>query len=115
MLILDTHIVNHKSALVALQAIYGINANTALKICAQTGINPKVKLQNLSTYMLDKLSKNCRMFIHPQKKRHAANNIKALIQIKHYRGVRQMFKLPVRGQRTKTNASTARAINKPIN
>lgn len=114
MLILGTHINNTKIACQALQDIYGINNNTALKICAKAGINPNKQLSQLKGLVVDRLVKICRQYVHKQKKRVVINNIKKLIELKHYKGVRHMFRLPVRGQRTHTNASTAKTRNKPL-
>jgi small subunit ribosomal protein S13 len=108
MLILGTRCDTEKALNVSLQAIYGINAASANHICALIGVAPRVKLKDLRQRRLDNLNKVCRDLIPSSLYRYRQDNVKALIDIKHYRGVRHMFGLPCHGQRTRTNASTAK-------
>ena len=111
MLILGTRINTDKALSVALQAIFGINLTCALRICACIGVKPSVKLKDLRSGRLNKLTKICREHVPTSLFRVKQDNIKALVQIKHYKGVRHMFGLPARGQRTRTNASTSKKLS----
>lgn len=113
MLILGTHLKHDKAIFFALQAIFGLNYNNALKICSLIGISPKIKLNRLRINQLDELIKVCREEVNNHLQRAVKNDIQSLIQIKHFRGTRHMFGLPTRGQRTRTNAQTSKkTINK---
>ena len=118
MLILGRHCPNNKSLLFSLQTVFGVGKVTALKIASCIGVHHNVLLQNiLQSGRGEKLSRICRDYLQPNVKQKATNNIKLLVNIKHYRGIRHMFSLPVRGQRTRTNASTTRrqAIIRKLN
>lgn len=95
----------------SLQSIFGINQPTANKICAMVGVRPNVPLHYLPASRLYKLSKICRDHISTNLSRQTKENIKYLIDLKHYKGVRHMFGLPARGQRTRTNASTVKRLS----
>jgi small subunit ribosomal protein S13 len=110
MLILGKHIDTDKSISRAVQAIFGINTLGAIKICAQIGIAPHVRLKNLSQTRRDQLTKACRDQIQGDLLRLKQDNVKELISMKHYKGIRHMFGLPCRGQRSRTNASTAKQL-----
>ncbi|MGB9825513.1 MAG: 30S ribosomal protein S13, partial [Desulfofundulus sp.] len=93
---------------IALTYIYGIGRPTSQKILAQTGINPDTRVRNLTedevNRLRDVIEKNYR--VEGDLRREVAMNIKRLIEIGCYRGLRHRRGLPVRGQRTKTNART---------
>lgn len=110
MLILASHLNTSKALLFSLQAIYGVNTATALKICGIVGVCPKVKLNKLNANQLDKLTKTCREQLNTNVFKQKLNNIKFLIHIRHVKGFRHMFGLPSRGQRTRTNAKTSKKI-----
>lgn len=110
MLILGTHLNTSKALVLSLQALFGVNSNTALKLCSALGLNPKTKINHLNAHQLDLLAKVCREEIDTSLARQKIDNIKFLIHLKNYRGLRHMFGLPSRGQRTRTNASTSRKI-----
>lgn len=112
MLILGTHLNQKQSLLVSLQAIFGLNSTNALKICSLVGISPKVKLTKLTVNQLNRLTRICREEIDSSLIRYIQNDVQLLIQLKHYKGTRHMFGLPVRGQRTRTNAQTSKKIKK---
>ena len=93
---------------IALTYIYGIGRKTASNICANTGVNPDIRVRDLSeddtAKLRDYIDKNC----------HVDFDIKRLIEIGCYRGVRHRKGLPVRGQRTKTNARTRKGPRKTM-
>ena len=93
---------------IALTYIYGIGRKTASNICAQTGVDPDIRVRDLSeddtAKLRDYIDKNCH--VEGDLRRDVAFDIKRLIEIGCYRGVRHRKGLPVRGQRTKTNART---------
>jgi len=101
-----------KALSVSLQAIYGINGHSAHHLCAMIGASPALKLKNLRQRQRDLLLKACRDNIPGGLRRRQQEDVKALITLKHYRGVRHMFGLPCHGQRSRTNASTAQKHNK---
>lgn len=104
------NIPDNKQAMISLTYIFGIGRPTALDICKTTKIDPNKKIKELSEEELDIL----RNFIEKNKKvegdlkLNINQNVKRLKEISTYRGVRHIKKLPVRGQRTKTNARTKR-------
>lgn len=112
MLILGTHLNQKQSLLISLQSIFGLNITNALKVCSLVGISPKVKLEKLKVSQLNKLTRICREEIDTNLIRYIQNDVQRLIQLKHYRGTRHMFNLPVRGQRTRTNGQTSKKIKK---
>jgi len=101
---------NDKRVEVALTYIFGIGLTTSQKILKENKISPETRVKNLSENEVNKL----RTVIEKQHtvegdlKREIASNIKRLKEINCYRGLRHTKKLPVRGQRTKTNSRTAR-------
>ncbi|AEG16528.1 30S ribosomal protein S13 [Desulfofundulus sp. TPOSR] len=101
---------------IALTYIYGIGRPTSRKILAQTGINPDTRVRNLTedevNRLRDVIEKNYR--VEGELRREVAMNIKRLIEIGCYRGLRHRRGLPVRGQRTKTNARTRKGPRKTV-
>ena len=100
-----------------LTAIYGIGVTTARRIIDVTGINPDTRVKDLSEAELAKIrdaidSEN--LTVEGDLRREVALNIKRLSEIGCYRGVRHRKGLPVRGQRTKTNARTRKGPKKTI-
>lgn len=111
MILLGKHCPDEKGLSFTLQSIFGVNAYTALKVCAMLGVHRNVTLRKLlKTGRVDKLSRLCRDFISTNSERQVKQDIKHYLQIKHYKGVRHMFALPCRGQRTRTNACTSRRL-----
>ena len=97
----------HKHAEIGLTAIYGIGRSTAQKICARTGVPLDRKIKDLSDADLEKLREEIgRLTIEGDLRREMSINIKRLMDLGCYRGFRHRRGLPVRGQRTKTNART---------
>ena len=100
---------------IALTYIFGIGRKTAHDILASTGVNPDIRVKDLSEDdaslirdYIDKLS------VEGDLRREVSLNIKRLVEIGCYRGVRHRKGLPVRGQRTKTNARTRKGPKKTI-
>jgi small subunit ribosomal protein S13 len=101
---------------VSLTYLYGIGPTTAKKILARTGINPDTRVNQLTdeevTKLRDIIEKE--MVVEGDLRREVAMNIKRLIDINCYRGLRHRRGMPVRGQRTKTNARTRRGPRRAV-
>lgn len=92
---------------IALTHIYGIGRPTALKICEAIGLTPSTKVSDVSDEMATKLQDAIgKLIVEGDLRREIAIAIKRLRDIKCYRGIRHRRNLPVRGQRTRTNART---------
>ena len=107
---------NHKRIEIALTYIYGIGLKSAQDILAKTGINPDTRAKDLTeaevAQLRDEIEANYR--VEGDLRREVSMNIKNLVEINCYRGVRHRKGLPVRGQRTKTNARTRKGPAKTI-
>ena len=113
--IAGVNIPNHKHADVALTAIYGIGRNTAQKICAAAGVLATAKVKDLNDAEVEKLRDEvAKVKVEGDLRRDISMNIKRLMDLNCYRGVRHRRGLPVRGQRTKTNARTRKGPVKAI-
>lgn len=96
-----------KRVVIGLTYIYGIGKTTAEKIIAETGINPDTRVRDLTEEEVAKLREQVgKLKVEGDLRREVSLNIKRLTEIGCYRGVRHRRGLPVRGQRTKTNART---------
>ena len=105
--IAGVNIPNHKHVAIALTHIYGIGKFSAYKICADIGVSVDSKVSDLSEADIDKLRDGVVRFkVEGDLRREVSMNIKRLMDLSCYRGVRHKRGLPVRGQRTKTNART---------
>ncbi len=98
----------------ALKAIYGLGNKRVEEICAYMGINNKTKITTLND---GQISKMCRFIeqnylIETELRKNISYNLKRLLDIKSYRGLRHVHGLPVNGQRTHTNAKTQKALSK---
>ncbi len=102
---------------VGLTYIYGIGPSTAKKILAGTGINPDTRVKDLTPaqegLIRDYIDKN-NVIVEGDLRRNVALDIKRLVEIQCYRGVRHRKGLPVRGQRTKTNARTRKGPKRTV-
>ena len=109
------NIPDHKHAVIALTAIYGIGKTRSQAICAAAGIAEDVKIRELSEEQIDKLRDEVgKLTVEGDLRREVTLNIKRLLDLGCYRGLRHRRSLPVRGQRTKTNARTRKGPRKPI-
>ena len=101
---------------IALTYIYGIGRKTATDICKAPGVNPDIRVRDLTEDDASKLREyidhNCR--VEGDLRRDVAFDIKRLIEIGCYRGLRHRKGLPVRGQRSKTNARTRKGPRKTM-
>ena len=106
----------NKRVEIGLTYIYGIGRQTAATILANTGVNPDVRVKDLSEEDVAKLRDyiDAHYTVEGDLRREVALNIKRLVEIGCYRGVRHRKGLPVRGQRTKTNARTRKGPVKTI-
>jgi len=107
---------NNKRIEIALTYIYGIGRTSSNKILAKTGINPDTRAKDLTEAEVAKLRDEIEASYHVEGdlRRDVALNIKRLVEINCYRGIRHRKGLPVRGQRTKTNARTRKGPAKTI-
>lgn len=106
---------DHKHTVIALTAIYGIGRKTASDICTEVGIGPSVKIRDLSEDQLDSIRNFIsKMTVEGDLRREVSMNIKRLMDLGCYRGMRHRRGLPLRGQRTRTNARTRKGPRKPI-
>ena len=105
--IAGVNIPNHQHADVALTAIYGIGRARARAICVAAGVDGMTKVKDLSDAQMDKLRELVgRYTVEGDLRREVTMSIKRLMDLGCYRGVRHRKGLPVRGQRTRTNART---------
>ena len=104
-----------KHTVIALTSIYGIGLTRARKICAATSITESVKIKDLSEDQIEMLrSEVAKYTVEGDLRREISMNIKRLMDLGCYRGIRHRRGLPVRGQRTKTNARTRKGPRRPI-
>jgi small subunit ribosomal protein S13 len=101
---------------VSLTYVYGIGLPTSQKILAQTNINPDTRVRDLTEEQVNRLREliDRRYKVEGDLRREVALNIKRLTEIGSYRGLRHRRNLPVRGQRTKTNARQRRGPKKTV-
>lgn len=111
--IAGVNVPDKKHTVIALQSIYGIGATRSKKICEATGIDPAVQIKSLTEAELDKLRAEIGKYIvEGDLRREVSMSIKRLIDMGCYRGTRHRRGLPVRGQRTRTNARTRKGPRK---
>ena len=104
-----------KHVVVSLTHIFGIGRTRALQACAEAGIDPATKVKDLSEPEVEKLrSAIGRFSVEGDLRRETAMNIKRLMDLGSYRGIRHRRGLPARGQRTRTNARTRKGPRRPI-
>ncbi len=107
---------NQKRVEIGLTYIFGIGRSTSNKILAKTGVNPDTRCKDLTEDEVSKLRDEIQDFykVEGDLRRDIGLDIKRLVEIGCYRGVRHRKGLPVRGQRTKTNARTRKGPVKTI-
>lgn len=113
--IVGVDIPNDKRVVVSLQYIYGIGLTTAKKILAAVNIDESIRVKDLTEQQLGLIRDEIAKYhVEGDARREVALNIKRLTEIGSYRGMRHRRGLPVRGQRTKTNARTRKGPKKTI-
>ena len=107
---------NEKRVEIGLTAIYGIGVSSSRKILTDTGVSPDIRVKDLKddevAKLRDYIDKN--MIVEGDLRRNVGLDIKRLIEIGCYRGIRHRKGLPVRGQRSKTNARTRKGPKRTI-
>jgi small subunit ribosomal protein S13 len=107
------NIPNHQHAEIALTAIYGIGRSRAQAICTAAGVQANRKIKDLNDAELERLRESVqRLTVEGDLRREVQMSIKRLIDLRCYRGSRHRKGLPVRGQRTRTNARTRKGPRK---
>jgi small subunit ribosomal protein S13 len=113
--IAGVNIPDHKHIAISLRYVYGIGSTIADSLCETTGINPSTKVSDLSEEQLDSIRNEInKLTVEGDLRREISMNIKRLMDLGTYRGIRHRRSLPVNGQRTKTNARTRKGPRKPI-
>ena len=106
---------NHKHIEIALTSIYGVGRPTAQNICDAAGIDRTTKVQNLDESQAEKLrAETAKYEVEGDLRREISMNIKRLMDLGSYRGIRHRRGLPVNGQRTKTNARTRKGPRRAV-
>lgn len=109
------NIPDHKHLVISLTAIYGIGRSRAAKICDEVGVEPSKKVKELTDDQIERIREEVGKFVvEGDLRREVAMNIKRLMDLGCYRGLRHRRGLPVRGQRTRTNARTRKGPRRPI-
>ncbi|MDX1810608.1 MAG: 30S ribosomal protein S13 [Gammaproteobacteria bacterium] len=109
------NIPTQKHTVIALRSIYGIGATRAKQICEASGIAPTAKVRDLGEDQLEKIRQEVAKFtVEGDLRREVSMNIKRLMDLGCFRGIRHRRGLPLRGQRTKTNARTRKGPRKAI-
>lgn len=105
----------NKHIVIGLTSIYGVGLTTSKKVLEKTGIDPTTKVRELTEDQLEEIRKELSNYrIEGDLRREISMNIKRLMDMGCYRGIRHRRSLPVRGQRTKTNARTRKGPKRPI-
>lgn len=105
----------HKHAWIGLQSIFGIGRSRSKKVCVAAGVNPATKVKDLTEAEVDKLRQEVAKYVvEGDLRREVGISIKRLQDLGCYRGLRHRRGLPVRGQRTRTNARTRKGPRKAI-
>ena len=113
--IAGVNIPDHKHTVIALQAIFGIGPTRSAEICDATGINPATKVRELNEEQLEQIRARIDGYTtEGDLRREISMNIKRLMDLGTNRGIRNRRGLPVRGQRTKTNARTRKGPRRPL-
>lgn len=105
----------NKHTEIALLSIFGIGRTRSKQICSSAGVTPTTKVKDLDETQVENLRTEVAKFtIEGDLRREISMNIKRLMDLGSYRGIRHRRGLPLRGQRTKTNARTRKGPRKPI-
>lgn len=113
--IAGVNIPNHQHTEIALTAIYGIGRSRAKLICDDAGVLKTTKIKDLTDTEMDRLREQIQKFsVEGDLRREVTMSIKRLMDLGCYRGLRHKRGLPVRGQRTRTNARTRKGPKKAV-
>ena len=113
--IVGINIPENKHLVISLTSIYGIGLTRSKAICKSAGISESTKVNSLSETQIDTIREEVAKYIvEGDLRREVAMNIKRLMDLGCYRGLRHRRGLPVRGQRTRTNARTRKGPRRPI-
>ena len=105
----------HKHVVIALTSIYGVGRTRAAQICAEAGVATDIKVKDLTEPDVESLrSAVARFPVEGDLRRETTMNVKRLMDLGCYRGIRHRRGLPLRGQRTRTNARTRKGPRRPI-
>ena len=104
-----------KHVWIALQSIYGVGRARSKKVCVEAGVNPATKIKDLTEAEVEKLRHQVATYtVEGDLRREVGISIKRLMDLGCYRGLRHRRGLPLRGQRTRTNARTRKGPRKQI-
>lgn len=113
--IAGVNIPDHKHAVISLTYVFGVGRTRAQRICNAAGVTQSIKIGDLSEEQIESLRTEVAKFtVEGDLRREVSMNIKRLMDLGCYRGIRHRRNLPVRGQRSKTNARTRKGPRKPI-
>ena len=113
--IAGVNVPDNKHASISLTYIYGIGRTKATKICEAAGVDPTQRIQDLPEDSLDAIrGEVAKLSVEGDLRRELSMNIKRLMDLGCYRGIRHRRGLPVHGQRTRTNARTRKGPRRPI-
>ena len=113
--IAGVNIPDNKHAVISLTYIYGVGRSQARRLCAETGVAENTRIGELTDQEMDALrARVADMLVEGDLRREVSMNIKRLMDLGCNRGLRHRRSLPLRGQRTKTNARTRKGPRKPI-
>jgi small subunit ribosomal protein S13 len=113
--IAGVNIPDNKHAGISLTYVFGVGRTTAARICETTGVDPTTRVQDLPEESLDAIrSEISKLSVEGDLRREISMNIKRLMDLGCYRGIRHRRGLPVHGQRTRTNARTRKGPRRPI-
>jgi small subunit ribosomal protein S13 len=113
--IAGVNIPDRKHAVIALTSIYGIGRTRAAQICEAAGVATETKIRDLTEEEIDKLrAEVAKLSVEGDLRREISMNIKRLMDLGCNRGIRHRRGLPLRGQRTRTNARTRKGPRRPI-
>ena len=107
---------NDKPTYISLTYLFGVGRTTAITVCHTLGINPQLKARELSEDEITRLNNHLdtELMLEGHLRRTVQGNIARLRDIRSYRGLRHRRGLPVRGQRTRTNARTRKGVKKTV-
>ncbi|MGH1472463.1 MAG: 30S ribosomal protein S13 [Cellvibrionaceae bacterium] len=113
--IAGVNVPDNKHAVIALTYVFGVGKTTAQKVCQAAGVNEAHKISDLSEADVEAIrTEVAKITVEGDLRREVSMNIKRLMDLGCYRGIRHRRGLPLRGQRTKTNARTRKGPRKPI-